>query len=1286
MDNTQVPIQKMEIAARNVDKSLAIDCSAPTLLDLMNIHPPQCSTASGLTDHDYPILSRAPLALDSMFQIKTASKVPLPPEILEHFGHIQCHCMMGLFPDIKRAWLTVDSDIYVWSYEDNSDLAYFDGLNETILSVGLVKPKPGVFHAFIKHLLVLTTAVDIIVLGVTFTAGQNGPLDEIQLIPDPVFTIPTDGSTFSAIASTVEGRLFLGSKEGCLFEIVYQAESGWFGKRCRKINHSTSPLSFLVPSFLNAALSEEDGIIQISIDNSRHILYVLTEKGSIEVYDLGVKGDSFGKVTKIAQSTLVNQAVNIVKTLDSQNFRPIVSISAVEASESHQIYLIAVTQTGVRFYMTTHTLVNVPSNQRPYTLFLLHVRLPPGYSANITIRPRAVHISHYSDRNLLLLSTVNEKDVLWCISSDLFPFSHNLMEAYTTVSLDGPALALAEVSQDNPLQNINQEGAPLVVRQHSEPPKKYVVLTSQGVYIFSKLRPVDILRQLLSDSHGLNSEAVKAFFMIQKEDQACATSLIIASLDVDENLELAEYATRAFFMFGGEPQLAAITAMNQTNIRTSPFSPNIISTPVTPHQQYQQQQQSPPQPSNITYHPSFDLNSPFVFSSKHNGLYLYLGRILRSIWNRRCIEKICPDGKNIVNTSTITSENCRWILHYLTTLHNFLLSNTQLAVSDNSNQQIQTPIGASKMSTTTRMNHTLQDAQIEERLSLSSLKLFVCHCSQIMGLWRILCEHQFHVLIGSLPPNHQTMLQETTFKDLFLYGQDICSLLITTLVDSYLGDNASVDSINVKLREVCPHLYKIEDAAFSKANEMLKSSRSIQNIDEKEEMVMSALELCKSIAPNINLSGICKQFVSLKAYHAVIDLCITCAKKVDPDNVAQHFYKNDSSISDQEGRSFYHKRMNIYKEVFNMLDSLFSENPMANLTQGLNITAPTPIPSYPIEGDVRALGNFLVKVTQIINEILEFPDEILHVALYDWMMNKQMSSELIKVNNSSLETYLLHTSQQSPDNIAVIDLLWKYYENNNNHAAAAKILDSLASKTGTSLSLKERLEYLTRAIMCMRSDKVGYAPYLGVFLRDLEDKMEVAKVQEQILEAVTNLKATHPAAEEAIVALNSGLYQISQLYENFADPLELWECQLAIIDCAGYTDENLIEKIWRSILRREIRKSTGNASNRMSQILAKVKHIGRQCGVSTQCFPLAFLLSELEQLSTYLKADRSLVPKAFVAMELPIDALLEIYNRRKIISLCQDTVASLLSILYSKANTDELINVLRGIQSRLSRL
>jgi nuclear pore complex protein Nup155 len=53
-------------------------------------------------------------------------------------------------------------------------VAYFDGLGETVVSVGLVKPKLGVFHNFVRQLLVLTTTVEIVVLGVTFSATKDG--------------------------------------------------------------------------------------------------------------------------------------------------------------------------------------------------------------------------------------------------------------------------------------------------------------------------------------------------------------------------------------------------------------------------------------------------------------------------------------------------------------------------------------------------------------------------------------------------------------------------------------------------------------------------------------------------------------------------------------------------------------------------------------------------------------------------------------------------------------------------------------------------------------------------------------------------------------------------------------------------------------------------------------------------------------------------------------------------------------------------------------------------------
>ena len=61
--------------------------------------------------------------------------------------------MIGLFPEIERAWLTIDSDIYVWRFGDCQDLAYFDGLSDTILSVGLVPPKPNIFKVTTSWLI-----------------------------------------------------------------------------------------------------------------------------------------------------------------------------------------------------------------------------------------------------------------------------------------------------------------------------------------------------------------------------------------------------------------------------------------------------------------------------------------------------------------------------------------------------------------------------------------------------------------------------------------------------------------------------------------------------------------------------------------------------------------------------------------------------------------------------------------------------------------------------------------------------------------------------------------------------------------------------------------------------------------------------------------------------------------------------------------------------------------------------------------------------------------------------
>lgn len=73
-------------------------------------------------------------------------------------------------------------------------------------------------------------------------------------------------------------------------------------------------------------------------------------------------------------------------------------------------------------------------------------------------------------------------------------------------------------------------------------------------------------------------------------------------------------------------------------------------------------------------------------------------------------------------------------------------------------------------------------------------------------------------------------------------------------------------------------------------------------------MLQSALHLCKEIAPNMNLTAACQKFIASQYYHAVIDLCVTCAKKFDVENIAVHYYKSSEPNEDHDGYQYYARR------------------------------------------------------------------------------------------------------------------------------------------------------------------------------------------------------------------------------------------------------------------------------------------------------------------------------------------------------------------------------------------
>lgn len=601
------------------------------------------------------------------------------------------------------------------------------------------------------------------------------------------------------------------------------------------------------------------------------------------------------------------------------------------------------------------------------------------------------------------------------------------------------------------------------------------------------------------------------------------------------------------------------------------------------------------------------------------------------------------------------------------------------------------------------------------------------------------------MLLAALPADDQSSLAVCNFRDLILGRADTCAQLIIALINTYLRDNASVGTISEKLRTCCPQLYRHEDAVTHKATELLQTASELSDADERAERLHVALQLCQDAAPNVPLASICEQFRAAHFNAGVVQLCAAFAQRLDPNDAALHYYKNREPAEDHEGYMAFAARMKCYKEIGTVLDQvqLKQADAETNINNNNNRTNNGTSSTRPL--------------LQTVALCLQTPDQLLHIAVYDWLLGQNLFSDLLNITEPSLGEFLAYSFDRQPDNVHFGDILWKYHERNGRHDRATVILDQLAAAASDSIQLEQRIEYLARAVMCTRCDSGNNnalagdgAKPAGALLRNLEDKLEVARVQKLILDAVSALTPESQPQADAKRALNYALYDISQLYTDFAEPFELWECKLAILNCSHHNDPLLIESVWSHILRNQL-ASAGHASStaaeRLARLLFKVRSLCGEYGQTGHCFPLAFLVHELELHCCRLRQSPSTVPNALLGFgdnggssgangvggggggeaALDVEQLLDLYGRlismnervwqtegnewhlveatahlvseladtigqrvalrqrRRVLAKAQELTSTCRNLLYPKPGTKRLIDVLVQIEARLQR-
>jgi hypothetical protein len=471
-----------------------------------------------------------------------------------------------------------------------SDICFYDNLTETITAVEIFKPKADTFDVGVEYALCLATNSSVILLSIDFikyNKGNGAEVDEMGFSEQPIYTIPTDNVIINTIkASNSTGRLFLGAKDGCLYEFVYQNQTSWLSSQTKKVNLSHNKLYYFIPSIFN--FNDADSIVQIELDESRNILYTRSENSTIQVFYLGANGLEASKINYLTCSTIAGKAASLISSTDKHFFMPIVHLAAISRRESKNINLVATTHFGVRLYFSLNHFEsqhNMAINQTaagssqgsnqgaPSTFQLVHVRIPPNIELSNQNRTGPISSAYLHDGIDLMVSKRNEQtDSVLLMNHDLFLLHNAFKESKSIFEIDGRIWCIDEIlpgiknvrsgAQENDLlQTVKSasgvEDLPKLTSEFFDLPRRFAMLTPQGCFLWNKLRPMDQLCHVLIENNGPNSEGVRLFFnKIYERSEACALCLAVTlSHYTDPDSRISEWASQAFFIYSGEPEI-----------------------------------------------------------------------------------------------------------------------------------------------------------------------------------------------------------------------------------------------------------------------------------------------------------------------------------------------------------------------------------------------------------------------------------------------------------------------------------------------------------------------------------------------------------------------------------------------------------------------------------------------------------------------------------------------------------------------------------------------------------
>jgi nuclear pore complex protein Nup155 len=203
--------------------------------------------------------------------------------------------------------------------------------------------------------------------------------------------------------------------------------------------------------------------------------------------------------------------------------------------------------------------------------------------------------------------------------------------------------------------------------------------------------------------------------------------------------------------------------------------------------------------------------------------------------------------------------------------------------------------------------------------------------------------------------------------------------------------------------------------------------------------------------------------------------------------------------------------------------------------------------------------------------VASYDTTFLH-GLFSHLLRSNHTQILLKVQSDELEKWLKGEGVDP-------NLLFRYYVIQNQKYQAGDVMWKRATNANLDLPLADRVECLTRALDNFKAareeslgatDATAFVRYdeLDHLVMEVQERLDVAKLQLRVLSKIHSLGMELQAGQ--LKKLSLSLVDISDLYNDFAAPHQMFDICLLIFHACRNNEAPTIRKLWKTVVVQEI--------------------------------------------------------------------------------------------------------------------